>query len=476
MELRDYQQRDLNGIREAYRTHKRVLYVAPTGSGKTELFTHIALKHLERHSHGLVYILVHRTELIEQVKTTVGHWGAEAGEVSPDHFPKPSDRIVVASVQSLIRRLPALRHPTFLITDEAHHATAQTVWGKVAACYQTALHLGVTATPLRLSGAGMAQCFDALVLGPSTAELIRLGYLAQPIVYCPAVPDLTGTHTRAGEFISADLERILDRSTITGDAVEAYRKFAYGKQFVAFGVSRAHIGKIAAAFNAAGIRAAAIDGSTAPKIRAGAIEDFRARRISGLISCQLIDEGFNVPEIGCGIDLAPTKSLGRYLQRVGRCLRSGPDKRTAVILDLAGNALRHGLPDANHAWSLAETRQQRTGTPKDPVPSIRICPKCLGASKSSADSCQLCEYEFPINGRTFLTQKGPLEILRAEKAALIAEKKSQAEANRRLQRQATGYGELVALARQRKYKNPEHWAGIIWAARKRNKNKMRARI
>jgi CRISPR/Cas system-associated endonuclease/helicase Cas3 len=42
MELRDYQERDLGRLREAMRSTRRVLYVAPTGSGKTVLFAAIA--------------------------------------------------------------------------------------------------------------------------------------------------------------------------------------------------------------------------------------------------------------------------------------------------------------------------------------------------------------------------------------------------------------------------------------------------
>jgi superfamily II DNA or RNA helicase len=42
MKLRDYQERDVERLREAMRLTRRTLYVAPTGSGKTVLFAHIA--------------------------------------------------------------------------------------------------------------------------------------------------------------------------------------------------------------------------------------------------------------------------------------------------------------------------------------------------------------------------------------------------------------------------------------------------
>jgi superfamily II DNA or RNA helicase len=38
MKLRDYQERDVERLRSAMKTTRRVLYVAPTGSGKTVLW------------------------------------------------------------------------------------------------------------------------------------------------------------------------------------------------------------------------------------------------------------------------------------------------------------------------------------------------------------------------------------------------------------------------------------------------------
>ena len=62
MNLRDYQQRDYDRIRSAFRKHSRVCYQAPTGSGKTVLFCHLARNAADRGTR--VCILVHRRELL----------------------------------------------------------------------------------------------------------------------------------------------------------------------------------------------------------------------------------------------------------------------------------------------------------------------------------------------------------------------------------------------------------------------------
>lgn len=476
MELWPHQAQGITDIRAAFREHRRVLYQLPTGGGKTEMFAHAAANHVRKIQHGLVYILVHRIELMEQVAEAIEAQGERCGRIGPTDVPRISDRIVVASVQTLVRRLDRVAQPTFLIIDEAHHATARTSWGKVGHHYAGTPTLGVTATPCRLSGEGLSDCFDYLLCGPTTAELVTLGYLARPEVYCPAVPDLRGVHSQAGEYVSRELEKILTQSTITGDAIEAYKKLAPGQRFVAFGVSVRHIEEVAAKFQAAGINAIAIDGTLKASERKQRVDDFRAGRLTGLVSCQLVDEGFDVKSIQCGIDLSPTKSLGRYLQRIGRCLRRSDGKSHATILDLAGNALRHGLPDGPHAWTLQGEPRGNSKSLGERPRSVRICAECLGANASTSDFCGICGVIFPINGRTFIAQKGELELLREAKAAEVARKRAAAEEAREAQKKTHGYKALVAFAKQRRYRNPEVWAGIIHKARQDKKNKMKVRL
>ena len=58
-------------------------------------------------------------------------------------------------------------------------------------------------------------------------------------------------------------------------------------------------------------------------------------------------EGFDLPDAACVMLTRPTMSLSLYLQMVGRGLRPKQDDGDCVILDLAGNSLRHGLPTKN---------------------------------------------------------------------------------------------------------------------------------
>jgi DNA repair protein RadD len=64
-----------------------------------------------------------------------------------------------------------------------------------------------------------------------------------------------------GDFKRDELAAIMDKPTITGDAVQHYLRLARGKRAVAFAVSIEHSRHIAAQFQAAGVPAEHVDGT-----------------------------------------------------------------------------------------------------------------------------------------------------------------------------------------------------------------------
>ena len=77
-------------------------------------------------------------------------------------------------------------------------------------------------------------------------------------------------------------------------------------------------------------------------------------------------EGFDLPDASCVMMARPTLSLSLYLQMVGRGLRPKPDGGDCLLLDLAGNTLTHGLPEARRRWSLVPRgKQAPAGLPPD---------------------------------------------------------------------------------------------------------------
>lgn len=107
LELRNYQEEALNGVRRLFAQGKRrVCCVLPCGTGKTALFAYMARRHVLTHQNPHVLFLVHRRELVDQTIGTFSKFGI------------PMDGIEVAMAQTITRHLDAQKRPTFLICDE----------------------------------------------------------------------------------------------------------------------------------------------------------------------------------------------------------------------------------------------------------------------------------------------------------------------------------------------------------------------
>jgi DNA repair protein RadD len=385
--LRPYQVQNVAGIRVAFIHYRRVLFVLPTGGGKTVCFAYITAHAAEKGNR--VLIAAHRQEIVDQISIALSVQGVPHGRIQPG-YAQTDELVQVGMVQTIARRLDTIPAPGLLVLDEAHHAVAGT-WAKITAAWPTAKVLGVSATPERLDGVGLREAFDELVIGPDVRELIDAGHLAPFRYLAPKTPiDLSGVRSLGGDFNSGDLEQAVDQDGITGNVVEHYEQHLAGRTAIAFCVTVKHAEHVAQRFRDAGIPAASIDGTMSSDERHNLVDKLRTGEIRVLTSCEIISEGFDAPAVGGAILLRPTQSFALFRQQVGRSLRPKPDGSTAVICDHVGNVFRHGLPDALHAWSLDSKRRSKTER-NDAASRCRTCPTCNEVFQTGAgrDMCAL---------------------------------------------------------------------------------------
>jgi superfamily II DNA or RNA helicase len=381
--------------------------VLPTGGGKTIVMAEIMRGLADRGRSAMV--LVHRRELIAQTAAKLALAGVEHGIIAAGQPTTPST-IQIASVQTLARRLDSITaSPDLILIDEAHHATAGG-WGAILAHWPDALRLGVTATPIRLDGRGLSAVFDRLIHGPSVADLIFTGFLTEWKIYAPPQrADFSGLHKRAGDFVAGEAADAMDRPTVTGDAIEHYRRLAAGQRAIAFCCTVQHAEHVAASFRAAGIAADTLLGSSRPEDRDRLVQQFAAGQLQVLVTVDVVSEGFDIPAASCAILLRPTASLGLYLQQVGRVLRPAEGKTHAIVLDHVGNVHRHGFPDDPRDWSLDDRLKAGRGCGQA-APSVRTCPQCFAAFKP-APQCPVCGAECAPSRREIQQQEGELQEL-----------------------------------------------------------------
>lgn len=449
--LRDYQLDILQRVAALMRQGvRRVLIQLPTGGGKTVMAGQALLSAQQSGFAG--QFIVHRKELIDQTSESFDRMDLPHGFIAAGRPLDLHAATTLAGVQTLANRLDLVLPPNLVIVDEAHHAGAGT-WERVLAAYPDAFILGLTATPERLDGRGLNEHFDALVIGPSVAELIERGFLSPYDYYAPSRPDLTGLHTTGGDFNRGEVAGLMDRAELIGDVVEHYQRLAPGQQGIVFAAGREHSRNLAEAFLAAGVRAAHVDGAMPDRERKRIDGAFRAGEIDVMTNVDLFGEGYDVPGIVyCGM-ARPTKSLSLFMQQAGRALRTAPGKTRAIICDHASNAFTHGLPDDDREWSLEGRAARKRAACNDDAEPVRQCMTCYRVYPSSEKSCPGCGATATATPREIRVKEGELEKLEREAA------KKRQQAVRKAEEQACGsYADFFDLAVSRGYAKPAGWA------------------
>lgn len=378
MELREYQAKLFNDICSAMNNgHSRVLAVAPCGAGKSYIFA----KMVELASKGEVLVLTHRQELKRQHEELLIGLGLKNWRVS--------------MVMTEAHRLGRYQKPSLIVADEAHLSRANS-WVKVIEHYNTNT-VGFTATPCRLTGDSLGDVYTSLVDSVSVKWLIKNGMLAPFEYYAPFEVSTDDVKTVAGDYIVKDLDKLMNDRAIYSNALESWKKLAFGEKTIAYCVSVEHAKKVAETFNLGGVKASYISGNTLPQEREKIMEDFRNGNITVLCNCSIISEGVSINDVSCCLLLRPTESIALGVQQMMRCMRYMPGKK-AKIIDCVGNYTRIGLPDEDREWSLDKKVKKKTPLDNDGNLTVRVCPKCFLTFKT-ADRCPYCNAEYPLSPR-----------------------------------------------------------------------------
>jgi superfamily II DNA or RNA helicase len=454
MQLRPYQVQLIDQAREALKKDRRVLLVAPTGAGKTAITVYMMRQAAARGLRSC--FIVHQNELLMQTSRALWAQKLEHGVIASGKS-RSGVPTQVASVQTLINRLSEYDPWNLIIIDEAHRSAART-YKEVCAAYPKAKVIGLTATPQRTDGKGLADMFDSMVQGPTIPQLIEAGYLCDYEIYAPMVDfDISAVKSVAGDYAKGDLEIAMDKPKITGDAVQHYATLANGKRCVVMCVTVKHAQHVAEQYRAAGIPAECMDGTMSTAQRDQLLGDFKSGKTKIITAVQLMIEGVDVPGIEVVQWLRPTQSVIVWMQGNGRGFRPYEGKDKLIILDHVGNVMRHGLPDQKRLWTLeGRTKGKRRQSSDETDLGIQTCPKCRHVFLSGVSACPMCDEPVELKERKIEQVDGNLEKL---------DRKIEIKEQRREQGKAKSLVELVQLGKRRNMSNPAGWAVNVYAAR-----------
>ena len=385
IQLRPYQNEIIESLRNSFKRNRRTILCAPTGAGKTIMFTYLISEHLKRG--GNVLVLTHRSELLKQAGSSFEKFGLTPEYITSGSKPDLQAKLHVGMVETIDRRKETytnfLASKSLVVIDEAH----LNIFTKLLPLINPLAYvIGATATPERKGKAAVSldEFYTAIVQKIDTPQLIKMGFLSSANSY--GVPiDTKGLKRTGADFDTASYYE--DNKTYIG-VVDNWIRLTENTKTLLFASNVNSSKVVCAQFNARGYEAKHIDGNT-PKNEREAILLWYDKTPKAIIcNCGILNAGFDQPDIETIILYRATTSLPLFLQMCGRGSRTTDKLNSFNILDFGNNIKRLGHWENPRDWSLKKklTREQ-------PAP-VKDCPKCKAILLASTKVCPYCEHKF----------------------------------------------------------------------------------
>jgi superfamily II DNA or RNA helicase len=330
----------------------RGMVVLPTGTGKTLIGSTIA--------YNYAYVLGKRVAVLVPTKVLADQWeahfkkwwGVRIGVVHSER--REVREITVWVYNSFIRAAMVSKKPLadVIIVDEVHHAGARMLMLALRA-HEGAKIIGLTATPTRWDRQAELLALIPIVYKLSPGAALERGALVQLELKPIGVelePELAREYAEidyqvsrlmrmvseedegAAELKERLVKLIQKRKLIAARsprkmeiAVELIKRLALSGRVLVFTESADVARKLASRTGGAAILA------TTPKSQRQRLIAEWGRTFNVLVSCKVLEEGFDVPECGQGVIVATGTGDRQLIQRVGRLVRPAPGKEKAVI-------------------------------------------------------------------------------------------------------------------------------------------------
>lgn len=342
----------LNGL-HALEKGENLLYQLPTGGGKTVIFSEIAARFI-REGRGKVLILTHRVELLHQTARALESISV-ATKIIDRKVQELDDQAwytcFVAMVETLNNRLNEnenyLGDIGLVIVDEAHY----NAFRKIFQYFRDVTILGVTATPLSSNkNLPLYENYRRLIIGESIADLIRMGYLANPTTYTYDVNLQSLKVGIDGDFTISSLDSLYSLYHMQDKLLQAYEERASGTKTLIFNSGIATSRRVFELFKSKGYPVRHLDSTFSDQERRDTLLWFKKTPDAILSSVSILTTGFDEPTVETIMLNRATRSLTLYHQMIGRGSRVLPNKDRFTIIDLGLNAQRLGLWDAPIDW------------------------------------------------------------------------------------------------------------------------------
>jgi len=449
IKLRDYQQKAIDDVRAALirSPKKKVICEAPTGAGKTVMFSYIVGNAESKDNKTL--ILTDRTELLQGTGNTLKNFGIHPIYITAGRKHPPIGKTFVGMAQTLKNRLDKpewirwFNSLSLIVIDEVHKQEFNLFFEQEL--FKDKTVIGFSATPKR--GGKQRQLgedFDEIVHTLTVVELIEMGFLMPDLYFgSDLAPDMKGVKKDSkGDYSESDMFKRYDTPKLYGGVIEAYKKHTPDTIAIVFCANIIHCVRTCKQFNEAGISAKfLVSNMSKPKKpdeeepedkskasaewvkywekkayydeyneamaeysgeRSQLIRRWKDGEFKVMINAGILTTGFDFPAIETVVLFRATVSEVLYLQMLGRASRISPDtsKTHFNILDFGRNAERLGGYKLPRKWHIWHESKSSSG-----VPAVKECGApgkdkngkfgCGDYILASAKICPGCGYIYP---------------------------------------------------------------------------------
>jgi superfamily II DNA or RNA helicase len=391
IELRKYQNQAIESLRKNILNNiRKNILCAPTGSGKTVMFTYMVSRAVSKGKKCL--IVTDRTELLGQAGGTLENFGLKPIEIKPNKKIKTLNGILyVGMAQTIKRRVKDQMYIDFLngldlvIFDEAHKQEFNDIMPYIK---DTTIVVGATATPYREGNQiSLHEFYKDIIEVVTIGELIEIGFLARPHTFGVKV-DLSKVRTKGGEYDQDQVAKVYDEVKMYHGVYENYIKITPNKKAIIFASNVASSIQLVQDFKNKGLPIEHIDGTTPTAERKRILQWYRERPNALISNVGILNAGFDEPNIDVVILYRATKSISLFLQMCGRGSRVTETKKDFTILDFGNNVQRHGFWEQERQWNLIKKKK------KEGVAPVKDCPECFAIIPARLMTCTECGHEF----------------------------------------------------------------------------------
>jgi len=349
MPLRYYQQEASDKGLEYFfdkKAKKPVLEIIPTAGGKSHIFADIATK-----LDAPLVIFQPTAEILEQNYDKLLHAGAMGmTRYSASCGQRDIGNITLATIGSVWKKPEYFKHFKYIIIDECHLFSAKpsmyrsffdAVGGKM---------IGFSATPWRQSTDGWGgttqkfltrtnpRIFSKVIHVTQIRDLIEQGYLSKTEYFSVKRLDRTKIklNSTGGDYDEQSEREYYDKINYSQHIQQVInRLLERGKTSIICFTKFIRESKELSEF--IGSRACYVSGEMDLHERTNNIKEFRDGNKNVLFNVGVTKLGFDYPQLQVMVDTVPTRSLTTWMQKVGRVLRTHPEKELGWVIDMGGN-------------------------------------------------------------------------------------------------------------------------------------------